>query len=65
MNAWCEMVWHIISASLYLFILGSPLSRWLVRSGRKVLFNRIEVGRLLLRQPFHHLVLYPYLTNQL
>ena len=40
------------------------LSRWLVRSGRKVLFNRIEVGRLLLRQPFHHLLLYPYLTNQ-
>ena len=40
------------------------VGRWLVRSGRKVLFYRIEVGCLLFRHPFHHLVPYPYLTNQ-
>ena len=38
--------------------------RRLVRSGRKVLFKWVEGGCLPLRDPFHHPVSYPYLTNQ-
>ena len=43
----------------YFFLIAG----WSSRAGR-CFFNRIEVGRLLLRHPFHHLVPYPHLTNQ-
>jgi hypothetical protein len=56
--------WPISSRCLGPGLLYCRITRWLIKSGRKVLLDRIAVGRLLLRHPFHHLVPYPYLTNQ-
>ncbi|EFH82989.1 MFS transporter [Ktedonobacter racemifer] len=47
MNAWCEMVWHIISASLCLFILGSPLSYYIATMGLAAILGQVLGGLLL------------------